>query len=249
MDAKEAKMYFSILIAIALMGAIIFFLAVLIIQQQHTNLELRKANSLAGINAMEKERARIASDLHDDLGPILSVIKFQLGNAIYSSKNQFLYLLKASDQLDEVLMKLRAVSYNLLPIILERKGAFAAIQELIYSLEQSNPLKIFFSYPPLLTMDENQAIQIFRIVQEAVNNVFKHAKAQKMKIIFSEYKKNLVLVCTDDGIGFNINSEVELYKGRGLSSIQNRTDMMDGIFYLYSEKGKGTILTIEIPIK
>ncbi len=228
--------------------AIVLFVLILI-HHRNQYIQLKKINSLIVIDAMEKERARIASDLHDDLGPILSVIKFQIGAVMYKSKNQFLELKKTSDQIDEVLMRIRAISYNLFPTILMQKGPFAAIEELVNSMERTQKMQIFFKYPPCLMIGESQGVQLFRIVQEALNNIYKHAKASNVTIFFSAYKNRLTLACEDNGIGFDMNSNEELCRGRGLTSIQNRTDIMGGFFYICSERGKGTILTIDIPLK
>ncbi len=247
MDAKETNLFITVLLMVVLFYFSIFLFVRMIVLQNNRNIKLFKINASIAIEVMEKERARIAADLHDELGPLLAVIKFQIENAMFKTKNQLPDLSKASDHIDEVLMRLREVSYNLFPTTLKKYGLFVAISELIHSMQRVQTIKINFQYPPLLEIEEKAGIQIFRIVQEALNNVYKHAKASNINILFCEHNNTWVLACEDNGIGFDMNAKKELFYGRGLLSIQNRADGLGGVFYCKSEKGKGTLLTVEIP--
>ena len=122
MDAQEARIYMAVIITVVVLGIIIGYFAISVIRQQRRNMELQKANALAEISAMERERARIAIDLHDDVGPVLSVIKFRVDNANVSDAEEQEELKKASAQLDEVIARMREVSNNLMPSVLQRKG-------------------------------------------------------------------------------------------------------------------------------
>src|SRR5438477_5729337 len=112
--------------------------------QQRRNLELQKANALAEISAMEKERARIAADLHDALGPVLSVIKFRVDHVELLDKEEKAELAKASKQLDELIGHMREVANNLMPSALQRKGLIAAVEEFIQNVGKTNGLEIHF---------------------------------------------------------------------------------------------------------
>jgi signal transduction histidine kinase len=241
MDPQEANIYLAVIIAVVLMAFIFSYFAFLLIKQQRRNLELQKTAAFAEITSMEKERARIAADLHDDLGPILSTIKFRVDNGVE--------LNKASNQLDEVIVRLREIAHDLLPAILQRNGPIAAIEDFIHRLEPLDELKIDLEYPTSIFIEEDKGIQLYRIVLEAINNCMKYANATKMQIIFREKNDLLQLICQDNGVGMDSLNQFQQYAGRGLISIKNRTELMGGKLSIESEKGKGTILMVTIPVK
>ncbi|KAF0240268.1 MAG: histidine kinase [Sediminibacterium sp.] len=248
MDAQEARIYLAVIISVTLIGVILSYLAILIIRQQRKNLELQKMAALAEIASMEKERARIAADLHDELGPILSVIKFRIDGAATQPNAVKEELVMASKQIDQVIEKLRTISNDLLPVVLQRKGPISAIEVLIEQLNVQNGPIIDIIYPAHLIINEDHGIQIYRIVFEAINNCIKYAAATKMQIIFKEEKKQLKLICQDNGKGMEIPEPFQQNGGRGLVSMKNRTALMNGIFTIESEIGKGTLLQFEIPL-
>jgi len=126
MDPQAQTIYSAILIASVIIGVILIFFFISIFRQQKRNQLLSRENMLMEITAMEKERARIASDLHDDMSPILSVIKFNINGSPNSDHE---LLLNASRHVDELLKKMKEISQNLLPIVLERKGLVTGIEE------------------------------------------------------------------------------------------------------------------------
>ena len=222
---------------------------VLIIRQQRKNIELQKANAMVEISAMEKERARIAADLHDDLAPVLAVIKFRINNILSLPKDELDELNKASNHIDDIIVRLREVSNNLLPTVLQRKGVGAAIEEFLSTIKTANNLKIEVRNPDIVSeLKEDKGIQIFRIAQESVNNCIKHANSKSMQIIFRRNKNMLTMICQDNGIGIDLTKDFDQFSGRGLISMRNRTELMGGSLIIESEKGKGTILQFEIPI-
>lgn len=249
MDAQEARIYLAIIISVIVVGVIIVYFAISVIRQQRRNIELQKANALAEISAMEKERARIAADLHDELGPILSVIKFRVDHVDPEKKDEQEELAKASQQLDDVITRMREVSNNLMPVALQRKGLIAAIEEFISHAQESAGITIGFRHETLPALLEDVSINLYRIVQETVHNCIKHAKAEKMEISISVKPDLLTLMSRDNGVGFVPPQTGEVYEGIGLRSLRNRTEMMDGSMMIESEPGKGSIFIFEIPIK
>ena len=122
MDTKEATLFTAIVIAGFIIVLFIAFFILSIIRQQRRILELSRQNTLAEITAMEKERARIANDLHDDLGPIMSVTKFQVDNLTIEDEEEKGQQLQAVEHLDNLLTRLREISNDLMPQVLLRKG-------------------------------------------------------------------------------------------------------------------------------
>ncbi|HMT73940.1 MAG TPA: sensor histidine kinase [Chitinophagaceae bacterium] len=249
MDAQEARIYMAVIITVVVLGIIIGYFAISVIRQQRRNMELQKANALAEISAMERERARIAIDLHDDVGPVLSVIKFRVDNANVSDAEEQEELKKASAQLDEVIARMREVSNNLMPSVLQRKGLVAAIEDFITNAEGSSGIHMRFDYFELPPFTEEQSIHLYRIVQECIHNCMKHAKATQLDISFTFRNGILSIQYRDNGRGFHVPEQRGKYPGIGMRSLSNRTTMMGGTMDVESEPDKGTVLFFEIPIR
>jgi signal transduction histidine kinase len=188
---------------------------------------------------MERERARIAADLHDDLGPLLSVIKFRVN---HQEKEE---LERASEQLDEAITRMREVSNDLMPSVLQRKGLIAAIQEFVTHAQQSSRIGIIFELVGEPVIPGDMVVHIFRIVQECVHNCIKHANASFCEIRMEQIGNDLLLECRDNGIGFDTKKESE---GIGIRSLHNRTAIMNGTLHIHSVPAKGTNYSFEIPV-
>jgi two-component system NarL family sensor kinase len=249
MDTKEARIYIAIIITVIVLGVIISFFAISIVRQQKRNLALQKANILAEISTMEKERSRIAADLHDELGPVLSVIKFQVDYAVLSEQVERKELGKASEQLDEMIERMREIANNLMPSALQRKGLIIALEEYISKVEGTGKLRIELEYPEQLELAEHKAIHVYRTIQEVIHNCVKHAKADKMYIRLERKNGYLTILCKDNGIGFDYPKLSKESEGIGLSSLKNRTEIMGGSLVVESRPGKGSAFLFEIPIK
>jgi signal transduction histidine kinase len=249
MDTKEAGIYIAVIITVIVLGIIISFFAISIIRQQKRNIELQKANILAEISVMEKERSRIAADLHDELGPVLSVIKFQVDYAIQSEQVERRELNKASEQLDEIIEKIREIANNLMPSALHRKGLIIALEEYISKVEGTGKLKIELEYPDGLDLVEYKAIHVYRTIQEVIHNCIKHAKAESMYIRLERKNGYLTILCRDNGTGFDYAKLSKESNRIGLSSLKNRTEIMGGSLVVESKPGKGSAFLFEIPIK
>src|SRR5688500_2056178 len=115
MDQQETSLLTAVVIAAVALGIIIFAFFLSIIRQQRRNLALQKMNMMAEINAMERERARIANDLHDDLSPVLSVIKFQVISLKVTEEKDQQQVQHAAAHLDSMIHRLREISNNLMP--------------------------------------------------------------------------------------------------------------------------------------
>lgn len=248
MDAQEARIYVAIIITVIVLGIIIGFFAVSMIRHQRRNLELQKANILAEISAMEKERSRIAADLHDELGPVLSVVKFQVDYAVQSDKVEAEQLEKASVQLDEIIERLRGIANNLMPSALQRKGLIVAVEEYISKIEGTGKMRIEFERPEQIALPEHTSIHVYRTLQEVIHNCVKHADAGKMEIQIERKKGQLRILCRDNGSGFDYERMQREGKGLGLVSLKNRTEILGGKMTVESKKGRGTAFLFEIPI-
>ena len=248
MDTQETRIYAAVLITSVTLGIIIAYFIISIIKQQRRNLELQKASILAELSAMEKERARIAADLHDDLGPILSVIKFQVDHVEGVRGEEKEQLGQASHYLDGLINRMREIANNLMPTALHRKGLVIAVEEFISKARETGNLKIDFSYPESLQLPEETSINIYRAIQEVVHNCIKHAKASELQILIRKKNGLLTILCRDNGKGFDYPKLAKESIGIGLKSLKNRTEMMGGTLEVESKGGKGTAFLFEIPV-
>lgn len=253
MDPNQTKIYTAILITSFVVGGILIFFIVSLIQQQRRNNRLYKSKILAEITTLENERTRVANDLHDELGPLLSAIKLKLSSIETLSKDDEITMTETSEHITDIIHRMREISNDLMPTTLLRKGLTFAIEEFIYKFSKSGVseqtgLQINFKHVGIPELPKEKAINIYRMVQEIVHNTIKHAQASILSIEMKMNEDNLILSSEDNGKGFNYQSAIEENRGLGLRSLVSRNDIMTGNFYIDSALGKGTIYTIEIPI-
>jgi two-component system, NarL family, sensor kinase len=249
MDSQEARIFIAIVIAVLVLAAIIIYFAISMIRQQRRNLELQKANVLAEISAMEKERARIAADLHDELGPVMSVIKFRVDDASQSDKVEQEQLSKASEQLDGLIGRMREIANNLMPRALQRKGLVTAVDEYISKMQDTVKIKFSFEHPDKVELPEDKAIHVYRALQEVIHNCIKHSGADTMEIRMEKKPASVSIFCRDNGKGFDHEKIGHEATGIGLGSLKNRTEILGGTMILESKPGKGTAFLFDIPVK
>lgn len=181
MDAQEASFYTAILIVCAVVGIIIFYFVISIIRQQRRAVRLYQQNLLTEITTLERERSRMASDLHDEIGPILSAVKLRISSLDLQDENDEDEVRKTNEQIDNLLKRMREISFDLMPTSLTRKGLPAALEEFIEYCSKNNPLKISFQFTDI-NLTQAQAINLYRIVQEIIHNTIKHANASELQI-------------------------------------------------------------------
>lgn len=249
MDPEETTVYTAVLISAVVLGTIILFFIVSIIRQQRRNIKLLKQSMLAEINTMERERTRIAADLHDELGPVLSTIKFKIDSVQVKDRDDAEQLNHASRQVDGLVGRLRQIAANLMPSALLRKGLVEAIEEFSQSIEEGSPLRINFSHKDLSPLSQEMSINIYRMIQEITNNTMKHAQATRLSIDLSGKDGTLTVKCIDNGKGFDYEKALVNQKGFGLGNLKSRTEVMEGTFHMESKMGVGTSYLIKIPIK
>jgi signal transduction histidine kinase len=248
MDTHQTKIYFAVIITAVVLGVIILYFAISIIRQQKRNLQLQKAAILAEIAAMEKERARIAADLHDDLAPVLSVIKFQVDNVEAINSEEKEQLERASEHLDSLVARIREIANNLMPSALHRKGLITAVREFADKANAQGKANISLDYSDEVNLSAENNINIYRAIQEVVHNCLKHAEASELHITISRKGDTLAVLCRDNGKGFDFEKRLSEGNGIGLRSLRNRTEMMGGSLTVESKTGKGTAYLFEIPI-
>lgn len=206
----------------------------------------------AVLKGEEQERTRLAKDLHDGLGGMLSGIKYSLsnmkGNLIMTPDNAQA-LERSIDMLDSSIKEMRRVAHNMMPEILVRYGLDTALKEFCNEIDRSGVIHTSYQSIGMDKVELAQivSVTIYRIVQELVNNAIKHARAKTalVQLHYSGQDKLLAVTVEDDGKGFD-TAVLEHAQGIGWSNIRNRVEFLKGKIDIKSAPGKGTSVLIEI---
>lgn len=248
MDAQEKNIYSAVIITCFVLGVILTYFFISIIRQQRKNLQLQKQNIIAGISAIEQDRARIAANLHDEMGPLLAAIKMKINSFELNDEDDQEQLIKTNSHIDAALKRVREISFDLMPNTLLRKGLIIAVEEFINYNTNKTRLKIELHTAGVFELSEQKTINMYRIIQEIIYNTMKHAQATKLTINIKREKDGLLFSSSDNGIGFDYHHELKENIGFGLRNIVSRVQMIGGHISLESKKGSGTTYIFEIPL-
>jgi two-component system, NarL family, sensor kinase len=223
--------------------------------QQQRIRELEKDKQLVAVDSMlqgqEEERSRLAKDLHDGLGGLLSGVKFSLSNMkdnlIITPDNMTVFE-RSLDMLDTSIKELRRVAHNMMPELLTKFGLDEALKEYCNSINAASLFSVKYQSIGMDARIEKSAeIIIYRIIQELLNNIMKHAAATEVMVQLIKEEGRLGIMVDDNGKGFD-TALPNNNKGAGLTSIQSRVDYLKGQLDIHSEPGKGTLVNIEFNI-
>jgi signal transduction histidine kinase len=221
-------------------------------QQRITELETQQQLTAteAVLKGEEQERTRLAKDLHDGLGGMLSGIKYSFqtmkGNLVMTPDNAQAFE-RSMDMLDSSIKEMRRVAHNMMPEALVKFGLDTALKDFCNDINQSGAIRATYQSIGLenAMIEQTTAVTIYRIVQELINNTMKHAAAKTAIVQVSKTNGAISITVEDDGKGF---SPVILQgtKGIGWSNIQSRVEYLKGKLDVQSEPDKGTSVHIEL---
>ena len=188
------------------------------------------------IEGIEKERNRIALDLHDNIGSQLTHLKL----TYFNNETE-----EGAKRMTSLIDEARHLSHDLAPTIAKISGLMPLIENLIIEARRHSSVDIklqTFGYKEVLPVES--VVQVYRIVQEALHNIVNHSKARAATIQFFGYDHELVVTIEDDGIGFNTSTA----SGFGINSMKARALMLNGRIEINSMPGRGCMMVVEIPI-
>ena len=222
-------------------------------KQRITELEQERQllAARAVVQGQVEERTRLAKDLHDGLGSILSSAKFSFTNMkerlIITPENAAAFE-KGMDMLDKSISELRRVAHNLMPESLTRFGLDTALKDFCNSVDQSGALRLTYQSFGLneTVIPDVVSAAVYRIIQELVNNILKHANATTALVQLIRNKDTLSIAVEDNGKGFDPDI-LENNSGMGYLSLKNRVAYLKGTIDIQTATGKGTSINIEIP--
>lgn len=219
-------------------------------QSKYKQLQQEKENAILNsfILGEERERKRISHELHDGVAAMIAAAQMNLDVLPHLTEEQRLaQVAKVKAMLEHTHADVRHIAHNLLPTVLEKEGLVRATLHFAYEISQTKLLQI------QVTDQDSQAenlapqlqLMLFRVIQELVNNIVKHSKAQNADIIFSNHAGSLQIEITDDGIGYE---DKEQSGNQGLYSIMQRLKTIGGNFIIHKRSTGGTQAKVEVAI-
>lgn len=222
---------------------------------QELKSEMQRQMLESALEVQEVERVRIAKDLHDEVGAMLSVTKMsfnQLLRKLDSTEDLAKMGKQTRELLEQSISQVRRISKELVPSTLEEFGLILSIDEFIQKVHLASTTSFTFSYEGIAEkqrFDKKIELTIYRLIQELVNNALKHAEAQEITLKLTTKDNKIIFIFTDDGKGFDFTATRNDPKsGLGLRNMESRLSVINGAIDVQSSIGKGTTTTIEIPI-
>jgi signal transduction histidine kinase len=217
------------------------------IRQLEEEKKLLSAKAL--VEGQEEERKRIAKELHDGLGVILSTAKMHFSKVVESKTDDPALINKATRLLEQAASDVRRISHNMMPGVLTKLGLVEAIEDILDEIDDIPGTTAIFSLTgEEIRLPENTEIMLFRVVQEMINNTLKHAEAIEIGVNMNFSTENLRISVSDNGKGFDLDEKLKS-KSIGLRSIQSRIDFINGNLKIESKPGHGTSYNMIIPLR
>jgi signal transduction histidine kinase len=214
-------------------------------------VDKQKVIAQAVVNAQEKERAEIGKELHDNVNQILSTAKLYLELAQTDDGSRLELINRSTNNISLAINEIRTISRSLVPPSIGDLGLIDSVQDLVENIKATKRLHVEFYYSGTIDniLDEKRKLMLFRIIQEQVNNVLKHASAKNLVIeLIADSEGHAVdLTISDDGKGFELD-KVRSKKGVGLSNIASRAQLFNGSVHIVTALGQGCKLKINVPI-
>jgi signal transduction histidine kinase len=190
------------------------------------------------LEGQERERERIAQDLHDRLGGTLAALKLSLRKPQYKIEEGDLSII------DNAVNEVRSIAHNLSTGLVHKYGLNEAVNQLFRTLENSKGIKFsLYLHPDIGTLGQTMGIELYRIVQELVSNTLKHSKADEVSLQTNFTEGIFNLIYEDNGVGFDPK---ELKGGIGLENVKGRAERIGGELNIDAAKGRGSIFIVEL---
>lgn len=248
MHAQERTLYLALLVTMLILLGLVVFYTITLIRQQRRSRRLFSEKIAAEIQTLEKERQRLAEDMHDELGPIVAGIKLKLNSIDALSDIDRSTLEKIQENMGHLLTRLKGISNDLMPAVLLKKGLVPALQALVDEFQGADGMKINFEAGNIPELPKETSVNIYRICQELLANTIKHAEASELKMHLVWDGNMCILHTSDNGKGFNEELAVAKSTSYGMHNLLNRTELMGGKMYLKTSPGEGTQYQFEIPV-
>ncbi|MEO6314655.1 MAG: ATP-binding protein [Chitinophagaceae bacterium] len=238
----------GIFLALLLVGFIITMLFIYRKRQYQHQQELLHAR----LEIQENIFKNLSEEIHDNIGQELSVLKLTLSVIAVEKKEEAeKFIIESKGMVSHIITSISDLSKSLHTDRIIKIGIIEAVRFELEKIEKTNLFKTDYSYADVdFEINSGTEIFLFRIIQEVLNNIIKHSKAQNIKADLIYKEKSIIFTFTDDGIGFDVKEAMQRpssNRGIGLTSMMNRAKLIGGQLIIKSQAGKGTTTVIEIP--
>jgi signal transduction histidine kinase len=215
------------------------------LEKQKLETDYQRKLLHAVIDSQEAERKRIAHDLHDEIGTLLSTSRLYFNQLSPGRAEEQLTLVSGKLNLlfDEMMSNIRRISHDLRPVILENLGLTEAIENIRHKLMEAG-IAFDFTYTGTISLSREAELILYRIIQELINNTLKHAQASRIVLQMEEDGDRLNITYSDNGVGF---TRAEASAGLGLKSIESRLSLMETSLQIMKPE-QGAQFLIRIPV-
>ncbi len=203
------------------------------------------------LESQESERKRFARDLHDGFGQLITAVKIMLGQ-IHSTnepakRNEL--ALKSNEILDTMHSQLREIAHNLMPEQLVNEGLVSALKDYVQRISKNTTIQIEINaFDMDKRLDQSVEINVYRIIQEWINNVIKYSEAEKLTLQLTGFDNEINILIEDNGKGFE-KEKLTKSRGWGWKNIQSRLEAINGILEIDTQEGtSGTSFVLDLPI-
>lgn len=245
MDSVETEVYKAVIAASFLLSCLFAYFTVSIVRLQrkwHWKRQLLFKNEL---QLIEEERNRIAMDLHDELGSLLTMTDLQIAKIPTKGREPEKLKVQARENLRQAIIRMRHIIRNLSTLALSRKGIHYALREFLQQTRKATGINISLQLRLKKHPGREMELHIYRMIQEIVHNTVRHSGASDMEIVIVQHKSKIYILCQDNGKGTSGRERI-MNEGVGIHSLLNRIEMMGGQIKI-SSKG-GTEYFIVLPV-
>ncbi len=247
-EGQKKNMLLLSLIAVILIAVFVLVLIALNNKKKKVELEITAQKKIveAIFEAEEKERSRIAKDLHDGIVQNLTALKFAVNNIVKNTPTQVIELENIVGDLEKTSKEVREISYQMMPVTLKELGLIKVLEELLQRNLKNTMIEFDFNHFGIEhRLPEKIEVNVYRICQELLNNSLKHSQATNISILLQIKNNTLQLTYEDNGVGFDTNN-VKI--GIGLNSLNSRIEMIKGSLEFDEKTISGTTAYIKIPL-
>lgn len=217
----------------------------------------QKFRSVLILEGQEEERKRLAMDIHDGIGQMLTSLKFQIESIdlLKSKEGATQKLVEIQDLISQVIKEVRRVTFNLKPTVLGDFGLQAGLNVFVREISKLTEIELSYTVESSENIRLPQKVEnnIFRIIQEAINNAIKYSKASRIEITYKQTETELTITVQDNGEGFDEelveSRNMNIESGRGFFNMYERTEYVNGHLDIRSSLNEGTRVTLQVPVK
>jgi two-component system, NarL family, sensor histidine kinase DegS len=217
----------------------------------------QKFRSVLILEGQEEERKRLAMDIHDGIGQMLTSLKFQVESIDFSKQQEELKakLFEIQQLLGQIIKEVRRVTFNLKPTVLSDYGIQAALNVFVREIGKLSDVQLTYTQNGDNSIRIPQKVEnnIFRIIQEAINNAIKYSEASRIDVVYDQTDNFVVISVKDNGKGFDEKlvekRSMNIESGRGFFNMYERTEYINGSLEVKSAPGSGTNITLTVPVR